>query len=196
MSRIFSTMFAAAAVVLAGPASAQMHEGSRGGGGFHGPGGGGWDRGGSPHGGDGGIHGDLHSGDHGSPSSGVHTQSHQYEYHSRSFSSLSRDERSNWASGEWRHALHNGVFGWWWFLDDDWFFYPDAIYPYPTYIAPLLSVQETPMPPPAQPYWYYCANPVGYYPYVSACPVGWQTVPAVPADAPADAPPPPPVPVP
>jgi len=51
-------------------------------------------------------------------------------------------------------------------------------------------VQETPEAPPAAPYWYYCANPVGYYPYVPACPIGWQTVPATPTDVPPGAPPP------
>jgi hypothetical protein len=32
-----------------------------------------------------------------------------------------------------------------------------------------------------QPYsqvWYYCADPAGYYPYVTQCNTGWQTVPA------------------
>jgi hypothetical protein len=26
--------------------------------------------------------------------------------------------------------------------------------------------------------WYYCADPAGYYPYVTQCSVGWQAVPA------------------
>jgi hypothetical protein len=34
----------------------------------------------------------------------------------------------------------------------------------------------------SQPYssqtWYYCSNPAGYYPYVTQCNTGWQTVPA------------------
>ena len=29
-------------------------------------------------------------------------------------------------------------------------------------------------------YWYYCANPQGYYPYVRQCSGQWQTVPAMP----------------
>jgi hypothetical protein len=33
-----------------------------------------------------------------------------------------------------------------------------------------------------QPYtsqtWYYCSDPAGYYPYVTQCNTGWQTVPA------------------
>ena len=82
----------------------------------------------------------------------MHSRANPPEFHGRSFSSLSHEERSHWAGGEWRHVIHNGVFSWWWLLDDDWFFYPEAIYPYPTYIAPMLSVQETPAP--TQPYWY------------------------------------------
>lgn len=36
-------------------------------------------------------------------------------------------------------------------------------------------------PVPAQPsYWYHCARPEGYYPYVTTCPGGWQLVPAQP----------------
>ena len=27
-------------------------------------------------------------------------------------------------------------------------------------------------------YWYYCSDPAGYYPYVTQCNTGWQTVPA------------------
>ena len=26
--------------------------------------------------------------------------------------------------------------------------------------------------------WYYCADPAGYYPYVTQCNIGWQAVPA------------------
>lgn len=84
------------------------------------------------------------------------------------------------------------------------FFYPSYpySYPYPSYGAgyvygPALTVVpasppqyiergdetqgEAGAPAPAQPhYWYRCAEPEGYYPYVAACPGGWQTVPAQP----------------
>jgi len=33
---------------------------------------------------------------------------------------------------------------------------------------------------PQMTYWYHCAKPDGYYPYVKACPSGWQRVPAQP----------------
>ena len=186
MPRLLPSLVAAMAITLAAPLAAKPPNGGGGGvphGGGHGGPSGGWGHGGgSPRGG-GGIHGASMPGGHGSAG--------RYEFHGRSFSTLRPSERAHWARGEWRHVLHNGVFGWWWFLDDDWFFYPEAIYPYPTYIAPMLTVQEAPVVPPTEPYWYYCANPIGYYPYVTACPIGWQVVPAVPADAPAGAPPPP-----
>ena len=47
-------------------------------------------------------------------------------------------------------------------------------------------VQSLPPGPPPQSLWYYCQNPAGYYPYVSACPGGWTPVPATPAPPPPD----------
>ena len=46
-----------------------------------------------------------------------------------------------------------------------WGYYPD--YGYYDYSQPYSS--QT---------WYYCSNPAGYYPYVTQCNTGWQTVPA------------------
>lgn len=73
-------------------------------------------------------------------------------------------------------------------------------YPYPYYYPPSTVVTSPPVyieqspqaagaaPPqataPADPpasYWYYCANPEGYYPYVKECPNGWQQVAPQPA---------------
>lgn len=52
--------------------------------------------------------------------------------------------------------------------------------------APVTYVEMAPagavtdgQPQPASA-WYYCKNPEGYYPYIKACPAGWQTVPAQP----------------
>lgn len=68
-------------------------------------------------------------------------------------------------------------------------------YPYPGYGAGYVygsSPMLVPAAPPqyiergdeaqgeAPAYWYYCADPEGYHPYVAACPGGWQTVPAQP----------------
>ena len=50
---------------------------------------------------------------------------------------------------------------------------PPQVYVQP---APPTSVQPPPAQPPAQPFWYYCENPQGYYPYVQQCPGGWQPV--------------------
>jgi hypothetical protein len=67
--------------------------------------------------------------------------------------------------------------------------YPYAYYPPATVItvpaAPLNYVEQSPVP---AGYWYHCANPEGYYPYVKACPGGWRQVlpqPPAPASEPA-----------
>ena len=56
-------------------------------------------------------------------------------------------------------------------------------YPYsPVIVSPPPPVYVQPAPqisnalPPAPSYWYYCADPQGYYPYVQQCPGGWQPV--------------------
>jgi len=49
------------------------------------------------------------------------------------------------------------------------YYYPYAdSYGYPDYSYSLSPAQ----------YWYYCSDPAGYYPYVTECNTGWQTVPA------------------
>jgi hypothetical protein len=62
-------------------------------------------------------------------------------------------------------------------------------YAYP-YSYPWVGVApSTPMSFPQQDqngvitdYWYYCADPPGYYPFLQSCFSGWQAVPAAPAD--------------
>jgi hypothetical protein len=51
---------------------------------------------------------------------------------------------------------------------------PVVVAPPPVYVAPAPQVYV--QPPPPQPYWYYCDNPQGYYPYVPQCPGGWRQV--------------------
>ena len=46
--------------------------------------------------------------------------------------------------------------------------------PAPAYAPPVYAAP--PPRPPAPAYWYYCQSAGRYYPYVSACPVGWLTV--------------------
>lgn len=173
MGRFASTAALIAAVLMASPALAQSNDpGGFGGGGPHGsPGGGGF--GGSPGG-----------GFRGSPSGGPNAVVGQ-GFRGRDFGSFTPAERSHWSGGEWRHTWYNGIFGWWWVLDDEWYFYDQPIYPYPAYVGPS---------PPTIGYWYHCADPAGFYPYVSTCPGGWQPVPAVPPElvAPPTPPPPPP----
>ena len=48
-------------------------------------------------------------------------------------------------------------------------------YPAPVVVEPAPVYQEQPQTA-AQQYWYYCADPAGYYPYVKECPRGWQPV--------------------
>ncbi len=45
--------------------------------------------------------------------------------------------------------------------------------------APQLYIERDPAAPGAVQqhyYWYYCADAKTYYPYVDACPGGWQAV--------------------
>jgi hypothetical protein len=65
-------------------------------------------------------------------------------------------------------------------VGDGWYFYPEPIWPYPTYVAPAFVAQQPPPVvagvPPAQ-FWYFCDNPRGYYPNVATCSVPWRSVP-------------------
>ncbi len=72
------------------------------------------------------------------------------------------------------------------------YYYPDYYPPAvvmsapsaPQYIEQGADGNPVPVPgdtaPPAQAFWYHCDRPEGYYPYVRACPGGWQQVPAQP----------------
>ena len=117
---------------------------------------------------------------------------HHGDYHGRDYGHFSPRERSVWRGGRWVHDWHDGRFGWWWAVDGGWYFYPEPVYPYPTYVPPAIVVQQPPpMPtglPPAQ-NWYYCDNPQGYYPYVASCNGPWRSVPATPAPPQPGAPP-------
>lgn len=57
---------------------------------------------------------------------------------------------------------------------------PPYYYPYPPVVAapspPVYIERNDPQPGAQAYYWYYCANPEGYYPYVKECSGGWQQV--------------------
>lgn len=105
------------------------------------------------------------------------------DFHGRDFHGFSPRELSVWRGGRWIHDWHDGRYGWWWFVDGGWYFYPEPIYPYPTYVPPAVVVQQAPPTPQGLPptqNWYYCDNPKGYYPYVASCNGPWRPVPATP----------------
>lgn len=108
---------------------------------------------------------------------------HGHDYHGRDFGHFSRREAEEWRGGHWFHDWHDSRFGWWWVVGGLWYFYPEPVYPYPTYVPPAVIVQQAPpVPsgmPPAQA-WYFCDDPKGYYPYVASCAVPWREVPATP----------------
>jgi len=47
----------------------------------------------------------------------------------------------------------------------------------PVYLPPPVMVAPSAVPAYVEPtWWYYCARPAGYYPYVNVCPSGWTRV--------------------
>lgn len=62
------------------------------------------------------------------------------------------------------------------------YYYPPAVVTVPA--APPVYIEreaDSAAAPEASAYWYYCTDPEGYYPYVRACPGGWQAVAPQPA---------------
>ncbi len=124
---------------------------------------------------------------HGAPGRGAPRGAPGRDFHGRDFGHFSRGELGLWRGGRWVHDWHDGRYGWWWFVAGFWYFYPEPIYPYPTYVPPAVVVQQAPptptgLPPSAN--WYYCDNPQGYYPYVASCNGPWRAVPATPPPSP------------
>ena len=92
----------------------------------------------------------------------------------------------------WVVGVNVGIPGWGWpyygYAPWGYPYYPYYSYPYPSpaYYPPAavaqqpVYVEQQPAPPAQQQsavgYWYYCANPGAYYPYVKECPAGWQRV--------------------
>lgn len=81
----------------------------------------------------------------------------------------------------WRHASHNGRYGWWWFVGGGWYFYDEPVYPYPVFISDYAYYDDDNYGDYggyAPDVWYWCNWPRGYYPMVQMCEVPWQPVPA------------------
>jgi hypothetical protein len=117
--------------------------------------------------------------DHG----GDRAHSRAYDFHGRDYRGFTPHERDLWRGGRWEQGWHDNRFAWWWISGGGWYLYPTPTYPYPTYVPPAIVVQQPPPMPtglPPQPFWYYCDNPSGYYPYVAACNGPWRQVPATP----------------
>lgn len=125
-----------------------------------------------------------------------HDHRDHHDFHGHDFRFFTPLELSLWTGGAWFHEWHDGRLGWWWVADGAWYWYPEPVYPYPTYVSEPVAVVQPP-PPPAYPpppapvvapppqegapppaSWYYCDNPQGYYPYVQQCMSGWRQVPA------------------
>jgi hypothetical protein len=99
----------------------------------------------------------------------------------------------------WTVGVNFGFPGYWGGYWGGWPWYGPAYsyYPYPYYPAyypaPVAVPQqpttyiEQPAPQAQQQqaptgYWYYCADPGAYYPYIKECPAGWQRVAPQPAN--------------
>jgi hypothetical protein len=131
---------------------------------------------------------------------------HPHDFRGREFHHFDERERVIWVGGRWHHDWHGGRFGWWWDVGGVWYFYPEPVYPYPTYVTsevfidpvppppvvviapppapPAVVVAAPPPAPPPQPvaappqFWYYCDAAGAYYPYVANCEGPWRQVPA------------------
>jgi hypothetical protein len=63
------------------------------------------------------------------------------------------------------------------------YYYPPAVVPVPA--TPPVYIErgdDADAAPGASSYWYYCADPQGYYPDVRECPGGWRAVSPQPDD--------------
>jgi hypothetical protein len=61
------------------------------------------------------------------------------------------------------------------------YYYPPAVVTVPATPPVYIEREADSAAPEASAYWYYCTDPEGYYPYVRACPGGWQAVAPQPA---------------
>jgi len=104
----------------------------------------------------------------------------RFTFNHHDFGHFSPAERASWTGGNWNHGWHNGRYGWWWFAGGAWYFYDAPVYPYPGYVSDYYVDEDAYGPGAPGQFWYYCAGPPGYYPYVQTCSSPWQPVPATP----------------
>ena len=85
----------------------------------------------------------------GLPAAGAKAQRgmHGGDFHGREFGHFGPGELRAWRGGAWRHEWHDGRFAWWWVVGGGWYFYPEPIWPYPTYVPPAIVL------PPALSAW-------------------------------------------
>jgi len=91
----------------------------------------------------------------------------------------------------WVVGVNVGFPGYWGGYWGGWPWYGPGYYPYypyyPAYYPAPVAVPQQPTTYVEQPapqaqqqaptgYWYYCADPGAYYPYIKECPAGWQRV--------------------
>jgi hypothetical protein len=193
---ITALLFSAAIAISAPNAFAAEHGGGGGGGHFaggehagfgsgaHFDGEGHAGLGGGAHFGGGVERGSFGGGEHGGFDHGAFDRGGHADFHGRDFGHFSGPERRLWEGGNWSHVWHAGLFGWWWIVDGEWYYYPEPIYPYPTFV-PAASFGEPALNAPAGVLagqnWYFCDNPQGYYPNVPNCNVQWRAVPVTPS---------------
>jgi hypothetical protein len=92
-----------------------------------------------------------------------------WHYHPGLRGDIHHFDHGYWHGGHWWHGTYGARLGWWWIVGPDWYWYPAPLYPYPDpYIPPGM----------APGFWYWCEFYHQYYPFVGACPSGWQAVPA------------------
>jgi hypothetical protein len=92
---------------------------------------------------------------------------------------LTKVQLGHWRHGRWWHGRRHGRVGWWWLAGGIWYWYPAAVYPYPSEISATAVYDYAPEGK-SDESWYYCEDPEGYYPYVKTCNGEWKAVPIQP----------------
>lgn len=73
-------------------------------------------------------------------------------------------------NGRWFHGFHGGRMGWWWGTNTSWYRYDAPVYPAPVVASPVVVPVEPSVA-------YFCRSAWQYFPQVSDCAEGWESVP-------------------